>query len=187
MSLARLYWWRGFVAMKVHIKDTRAIRQLKPCMRANPDKGDIGHARNAATKFISIFALYWDSEGPSWTKKPHRPACRTQHASTNSQVPGPLSTCRWEAAFFGNSVAYRICWKRRNCHKIACFFCLTVVCIKVLCLSFLTCREMKVIMERATDWKMEKKGSWIRHTKSPGVPRKSRRLRQAPIRLTRAT
>jgi len=57
----------------------------------------------------------------------------------------------------------------------------------LLNMSLPTCSEMKVIMEMATVLKMEVRGSWRRHTMSLGCPRKSTRLRQAPIRLIRAT
>lgn len=51
--------------MKVHMNDMRAIAPLKPCIKANPDKGNTGHDRNALTKFIFIVAMCSDSEGPS--------------------------------------------------------------------------------------------------------------------------
>lgn len=51
--------------MKVHINDARAIAAMKPCIKANPDKGNTGQDRNDLTKSIFIFARCSDSEVPS--------------------------------------------------------------------------------------------------------------------------
>lgn len=56
----------------------------------------------------------------------------------------------------------------------------------VLHVKVLTCSEIDKIMERATVWKIVISGSWRWHNTSPGSPRKRNKLKQPPIKLSRA-